>query len=196
MHKVLRGVDKNSNEEKHAVLSLFIDWKQAFSRLSHTLGVQSFIDNGVRASLIPILTSYFEERKMFVRWQGEHSGLKDMPGSGAMGATLGILEYTSQTNNIADCIPVEDRSRFIDDLTSIEVINLLTIGLSSLNVKTHIPSDLPIHGKFIDGKNLKSQGYLDEIDNLSEQKLMRISETKTKAMIFNFTQKKHNFLQD
>ena len=108
MHKVLQGVDRNSNEEKHAVLSLFIDWKQAFSRLSHTLGVQSFIDNGVRASLIPILTSYFEERKMFVRWQVDHSELIHLPGSGAMGTTLGILEYTSQTNNIADCIQVED----------------------------------------------------------------------------------------
>ena len=35
-------------------------------RNCHTLAVKSFINNDVRASIIPLLSSYFEEREMCV----------------------------------------------------------------------------------------------------------------------------------
>ena len=72
-----------------------------------------------------------------------------------MGANLGNWEFLSQTNNNADCVPEEDRFKFVDDLSTIEVINLLTIGLSSFNMKNQVPSDIPIHGQFVEGTNLK-----------------------------------------
>ena len=75
----------------------------------------------------------------------------------------------------------------MDDLTTLEIINLLTIGLSSLYMKNHVPSDIPEHGQFIDGNNLKSQDYLAQINAWTEDHKMVISEKKTKAMIFNFT---------
>ena len=34
---------------------------------------------------------------------------------------------------------------FIDDLTILEMVNLLITGVCSYNIKSHIPSDLPIH---------------------------------------------------
>ena len=120
----------------------------------HKVYLQSFIENGVRPSLIPVLIGYFENRKMYVKWHGEKSETRNLPGSGAMGATLGILEYLSQTNNNADFIPVEDRYKYIDDLTCLEIINLLTVGLMSPNVKNHVPSDLPSHGQFINNSDL------------------------------------------
>ena len=88
LHRVLSSTDKNSKGEINAVLCLLIDNKQAFSRQCHTLGVNSFIDNGVRPALILLLISYFEERQMYVRWHGEQSTPRHMPGSGAMGALL------------------------------------------------------------------------------------------------------------
>ena len=45
---------------------MFIDWKQAYSRQCHSLGVKSFIENGVRPSIIPLLISYFQDRVMRV----------------------------------------------------------------------------------------------------------------------------------
>ena len=115
LHRILTSLDRNSKGEVNAVLCLFIDWKQAYSRQCHTLGVQSFIDNGVRPALIPLLVSYFEDRQMRVKWHGETSAPRQLPGGGAMGASLGNWEFLSQTNNNADCVPVEDRFKFVDD---------------------------------------------------------------------------------
>ena len=79
IHRVLTNVDRNTKGEVKAVLCMFIDWKQAYSRQCHTLGVQSFINNGVRASLIPLLISYFEDREMRVRWHGKMSSPRKLP---------------------------------------------------------------------------------------------------------------------
>ena len=108
---------------------MFVDWKQAYSRQCHTLGIQSFLKNGVRPSHT-ILISYFEDREMRVKWHDKLSQPRKLPGGGAMGASLGNWEYLSQTNDSAHCVPEEDRFKFVDDLTILEVINLLTVGLS------------------------------------------------------------------
>ena len=119
---LINSLDNNKKGEIKAVLCLFVDWKQAFSRQCHTLGVESFKRNGVRASLLPLLINYFKDRQMRVKWRGHLSEVRKLPGGGAMGATLGIWEFLSQTNNNADCVPVEDRFKFVDDLTILEVI--------------------------------------------------------------------------
>ena len=173
--------------EVKAVLCMFIDWKQAYSRQCHTLGVQSFINNGVRPSLIPLLVSYFEDREMRVRWHGKLSAPRKLPGGGAMGATLGNWEFLSQTNDNADCVPEDDRFKFVDDLSTLEVINLLTIGLSSFNFKQQVASDIPTHGQIINNENLESQKYLTQINQWTDEHKMVINAKKTKAMVFNFT---------
>ena len=187
LHRILTSVDKNSKGEVNAVLCMFIDWKQAYSRQCHTLGVKSFIQNGVRPALIPLLISYFEDRQMKVKWHGKISEARNLPGSGAMGANLGNWEFLSQTNDNADCIPANDRFKFVDDLSTIEVINLLTIGLSSLYVKNQVPSDLPTHGQYLHSNDTKSQQYLNQINKWTEEHKMIISQQKTKAMIINYT---------
>ena len=83
---------------------------------------------------------------MRVKWHGKMSQSRRLPGGGAMGASLGNWEFLSQTNDNADCVPEEDRLKFVDDLTTLEVINLLTIGLSSFLMKNQVPSDIPSHG--------------------------------------------------
>ena len=187
LHRVLTSVDRNSKGEVNAVLCMFVDWKQAYSRQCHTLGVQSFITNGVRPALIPLLISYFEDRQMRVKWHGKLSAPRKLPGGGAMGASLGNWEYLSQTNNNADCIPEEDRFKFVDDLSTLEVINLLTVGMSSFYMKNQVPSDIPVHGQYIESTKLKSQHYLDQINKWTEEHKMVINQKKTKAMIFNYT---------
>ena len=107
-----------------------------------------------------------------------------------MGATMGIWEYLSQTNNNADCVPEEDRFKFVDDLTALEIINLLNVGLSSYNFRSHVPSDIPVDGLYVHNGNLKSQNYLDKMDIWSQDHKMVMSKKKTKAMLFNFT---HNY---
>ena len=130
LHRIVSNIDKNCKGEINAALCMFIDWKQAYSRQCHTLGVKSFLKNGVRPALIPILISYFQDREMKVKWHGLVSNTRKLPGGGAMGASLGNWEFLSQTNNNADCIPQDDRFKFVDDLSTLEIINLITIGLS------------------------------------------------------------------
>ena len=69
-------------------------------------------------------------------------------------ATLGILEYLSQSNNNADF--VSERFKFIDDLTILEIVDLLSIGLSSYKVKHQVPSDIINSNQFISPDNLDS----------------------------------------
>ena len=52
---------------------------------------------------------------MGVKWHDKLSEPRKLPGGGAMGASLGNWEYLYQTNNNADCIPEEDRFKFVDD---------------------------------------------------------------------------------
>ena len=187
LHRILSELDTTSGKKSSAVLATFVDWENAFPRQCPTLGVQSFLENGVRPSLIPILISYFKDRKMSIKWHGKRSVLRHVKGGGPQGATLGLLEYISQSNSNADCVNIEDRYKFIDDLSILEVINLLTVGLASHNLKGQVPSDVPLHNQIIPAENLKSQQWLQAIEQWTEDKKMKINSKKTKAMIFNFT---------
>ena len=188
LHRILTVLDNNSKGDVFAVVANLIDWNNAFPRQCPKLGVKSFMENGVRPSLIPVLVNYFQERKMSVKWHGCQSEPKDIKGGGPQGATLGLLEYLSQSNNSADCVGVADRYKFVDDLSILEIINLLTVGITSYNLKQHMPSDLPTHNQFIPAQNLKSQEWLDTIDEWTMKQKMVINEKKTKTMLFNFTE--------
>ena len=179
IHRILESTDKNSKNEKFAVVAAMIDWKSAFSRQDHTLGVLSFVKNGVRGSLIPLLTNYFQGRKMQVKLNGKLSNVKKINGGGVQGATFGILEYLSQSNSNSNCVPIEDRFKFIDDLTTLEIINLLLVGISSYNLKAHIPSNIGIDQFYVSAKNLKTQEYLNQINKWTKNQMMEINAKKT-----------------
>ena len=83
---------------------------------------------------------------MVVKWHGTLSSLRELNGGGPQGALWGILEYLSQTNNNTDFISPEMKFKFIDDRSILEIINLLSIGLSSYNFKSHVASDIPSNG--------------------------------------------------
>ena len=92
IHEILVSLDTNSATEKFAVFCSMVDWKQAFDRQCPTLGVQAFVQNGVRNSLIPLLINYFQDRRMIVKWREVESSLKKLKGGGPQGALWGILE--------------------------------------------------------------------------------------------------------
>ena len=157
IHTILMKLDNNKKGDTFAVVAALIDWKQAFPRQCPTLGVQSWIQNGVRPALIPLLTDFFRDRVMSVRWHGVTSSQRTLSGSGPQGSTLGLLEYLSQSNDNTRNIDPELKYKWLDDLSLLEVINLLTIGLSSYNVRAHVPNDIPVHNGFVEAKNLSTQ---------------------------------------
>ena len=126
---------------------------------------------------------------MRVKWHGELSEDRELRGGGPQGSTFGIWEYLSQSNSSASSVDPKDNFKFVDDLTFIEVINLLNIGLATHNVKNQIPSNVPAHNQIIPAEHLKSQDHLNLINDWTKAKKMRLNEKKTKNLIFNFTRK-------
>ena len=92
LDRILEALDKNSRNEKMAVLATFVDWKQAFPRQCPKLGIEAFIRNGVRPALIPLLINYFQGRKMKVKWHGELSSERELKGGGPQGSSFGLWE--------------------------------------------------------------------------------------------------------
>ena len=149
IHRILSVLDNNKRKQTFAVLANFIDWNNAFPRQCPNLGIKSFLRNGVRPSLIPVLINYFQDREMTVKWHGCLSNPRRINGGGLQRATIGILEYLSQSNNNTDFIDIQDKFKFVDDLTVLEIVNLISVGLTSYNTNNHIPSDISTDNHFI-----------------------------------------------
>ena len=106
--------------------------------------------------------------------------------------TFGIWEYLSQSNDNAQCVEEKNRFKFVDDLSFIEIIYLLNVGIATYNIHAHVPSDIPTHNQVIPKENLKTQSQLDSINEWTKKQKMKLNIKKTKNMIFNFS-KKHQF---
>ena len=65
--------------------------------------------------------------------------------------------------------------------TCLEIINLLSIGIASANVKQQVPTDLPKHGQVIPAENLKSQDWLEQINDWTKSQKMLINEKQAGA---------------
>ena len=187
LHKILASLDQTTQNKSIAVLLQMVDWSQAFDRMSHKTGIQSFVKNGVRLSLMPILMSFFQNREMVVKWKGLVSSLRPLPGGGPQGGTLGIEEYLSQNNDNVDFLEYDEKFKFIDDLSILEIINLLSIGIASYNFHNHVPSDVGIDNLYLDPKNIQSQEYLDKIKEWTDKNQMKLNTKKTNYMVFNFS---------
>ena len=74
---------------------------------------------------------------MKVKWHGVMSAIRELKGGGPQGSTFGLWEYLSQSNDNADSVSESDRFKFVDDLTFLEIIHLLSIA--SYNVRAHVP---------------------------------------------------------
>ena len=106
---------------------------------------------------------------MRIKWHGILLQPRRMPGSGPMGSSLGNWEFDSQTNHNADSVPAEDRFKFVDDLTVLEVINLISIGIISYDILRQVPNDIQTHNQFVDNKKLLTQTYLNQINLWTEK---------------------------
>ena len=67
LHRITSTLDRNSKGDTFANCVTLHDYQQAFSRQCHKLGVESFIANGVRPSLIPVLINYFQRRRCRIK---------------------------------------------------------------------------------------------------------------------------------
>ena len=107
-----------------------------------------------------------------------------MPGGGPQGCPLGQDSYSSITNDNSTHIPLEDRFKWIDDLTILEIINLAAIGLACYNFKLHVASDIGVDHKVLPTSNIKSQDQLNKIYKWTDKKKMKLNPDKSKVMLY------------
>lgn len=121
VHRILSALD-TINE--HEVMQL-VDWSQAFDKQCLTSAREPSIGNCVRKSLMPLLINYFQDGKIIMKWKNVLSSVKDLPGGRPQGCTLGLDSYKRQSNNNSQLISQNDKFKWIDDLTALEVINIV-----------------------------------------------------------------------
>jgi hypothetical protein len=125
---------------------------------------------------------------MTVSWHGVRSSERSLSGGGPQGSTIGLLEYLSQSNNNTENIDPELKYKWLDDLSVLEIVNLLTVGISSYNLKAHVPSDILTSNGFIQAEHLTTQETIDAIETWTFNNQMKLNQKKSCGMIFNFTQ--------
>ena len=177
--RILTAVDRNNKDEAYAVILQLVDWNQAFDRQCPELAIKSFIENGVRRQLIPVLINYFQDRKMYVKWKNVLSSLRDLPGGGPQGCPLGLQSYLSQSNNNTPFLPQTDKFKWIDDLEMLEIINLISIGLASYNFRNHVASDVGVDQKFLPSQNIETQNYMNMICKWTDDMKMKLNQKKS-----------------
>ena len=186
LNQILTILDTNSSSEKNALIATLIDWSQAFDRQDSTQIIDSFVNNGLRPNLVPILSSFFKDREMTVKWHDRLSSTRKLPGGCPQGSTFGLIGYEVNSNDNSDHIPEHMKFKFVDDLSFLEKLNLLLVGIISYNFLNHVASDVGIHQSFIPNQNLQSQEYINKIQSWTEQKKCKLNVSKSNIMIFNF----------
>ena len=86
-----------------------------------------------------------------------------------------------------DHVPEDMRFKFVDDLSILEKINLILIGLSSYNFRNHVASDIGINQHYLPSINAQSQNNLDQIESWTTENKMKLNVQKSQVMIFNHT---------
>ena len=194
-HMIVCFIDRilhllDTHPHKSAVIATSLDWSAAFDRQDPTLAILKFLKLGVRPSLIPVLISYLTDRKMQVKFNGEVSSILTLIGGGPQGTLVGGLEYLVQSNDNADSVEPDDRYKFIDDLSVLQLV-LLAGLLVEYNFYQHVASDVGIDMKYLPSDTYNTQAHINQISTWTSDNLMKLNEAKCNYMVF--TRSKENF---
>ena len=150
VHRNQTSLDNNSRKKKtFPVVANFIDWSKAFPRQYPKLGVESFINILLGHPLFKFWPVSFKTDKISVKWHGCKSSKRNLNCVGHVWSTLGLLKYLSQPKYSSDVVDPRERLKFLDVLSVLEKVNLLTVGMSYFNVKCLAPNDTPSDNQFI-----------------------------------------------
>ena len=119
-HLLLAFVDKvlkllDTTESYTAVVAAMVDWRSAFDRQDPTLAIKKFLKLGLSPSLVQILVSYLQNRKMTVKFNEKTSETYDLPGGGPQGTLIGGIEYSVQSNDNADFLEDDERYKYVHE---------------------------------------------------------------------------------
>ena len=189
LDRVLAMLDESDGHA--AVIAALIDWSSPFDCQDPTIEIQKFYTMGVRSSLIPVLVSYLQDRKMTVKFGGTNSSTHNLPGGGPQGTLLGGIEYLVNTNDNTDFIDDDDKYKYVDDFSILEFVCLARL-LCEYNFRLHVASDIAIDSYFLPPHRFKTEENLNKIGNWTQNNLIMLNKSKSKYLIFNRAQADFN----
>ena len=92
--------------------------------------------------------------------------------------------FSYTLTDIADSVPVEDRFKYIDDLSILHLI-LFSGLLTEFDVKNQVPSDIGVDQLFLPPNNFETQSCINGISKWTSDNLMRLNESKCNYMVFS-----------
>ena len=144
-----------------AIIMCLIDWSKAFNQMDHNITMKRLIEYEVPEWLLKLIASYLEKRTMQVKYRGNISESRSLPGSSPQGTLLGLLLFILTSNETCmtlepmpeniiereknDLVHKDDqeklcRAKFVDDVTSAEAVS---IGKLTPKVLPRIIGPLP-----------------------------------------------------
>jgi hypothetical protein len=191
------------NTEPTSVLACFVDFAKAFNRQDHSILITKLSDMGVPSWLLKIVISFLMNRTMIVRYKGEMSDVKLLPGGGPQGALLGLflflvlvndVGFNDQSNENGDIITCKKRFKqfnelhlkYVDDLALAEAVPMKSL-LNYLPPEER-PQPDTFHertGHQILPEQSRVFNNLKKTEKYASDNLMKINYSKTKLMVFN-----------
>ena len=166
-----------------AVVKASVDWASAFSRTDPTLTITRFIKMGLRPSLTNVLIDFLQDRQMSVCFNSEQSSLFSLIGGGPQGSWTGQQCFLTASDDNASFVEQDDRYKFCDDLSILELIMLGNI-LTEYDFQEHVASDVGLGERFLPSQGLATQENLDKISVWTKDNLMKLKESKTDYQVF------------
>ena len=179
--RVLQLLDKPGMS---TVVATAIDWMGAFDRLDPTITVSKLITMGVRPSLVPIVMDFMTDRTMTVRYNSASSKWHKLIGGSPQGSWLGQMAYIAASDDAARGLEDEDKWKFCDDLTILELVMMGGV-LKEYDFTKHVASDIETGQKFLDPELYNTQNTLNELQTWTTDNKMRLNERKTSYIMFN-----------
>ena len=99
-------------------------------------------------------------------------------GGGPQGSWIGQAAYIVSSDDNADCVPEDDRHKYSDDLSILELVMLANIP-TEYNFLDHVASDIGVDQLFLPAQGLQTKINLDKIALWTQDNLMRLKESKT-----------------
>ena len=159
---------------------------------------------GVPGWLLRIVVGFLKERELIVRFNGGHSGRKQLPAGGPQGTVLGLFIFlilincagfmnvdkdigSQITTTLKQRKPMEKmHAKFVDDLTLAKSINLKHNLLKKPESELTRPLNYHDRTSHVFAPNIPTlNAELKELVEYSKENGMVINETKSKIMFFN-----------
>ena len=194
-----------------ATLATFIDFSKAFNRQDHNVLITLLCDLGTPGWLLNIVVGFLENRCLTVSYKDEKSTLLQLPGGGPQGTILGLLLFLILINEaglrtaqsrIGEMATSSHRHReimnerhwkFVDDMTIAKALDLKR----DLEHKIDLPRPLNYRDRtshvLRKEKQQDMNNTLTGLQQYAVEHKMLINQTKSKAMLFN-TSQKYDFL--